>query len=100
MNNKPNHQVVRGVSLSATGQATVDPQLTSVLIDIAINIDDDSKYPVDVEHVLAAIVLASRAGEVDSETELSNTDAKLISVLASHVETVFQKFDGIVGADD
>ena len=100
MNNNPSQQIVRGISLSSSGQATVDSQLTNVLIDIAITIDDDSKFPVDVEHVLAAIVLATRTGDIDSATDLANADAKLVSILASHVETVFQKFGGKVGADD
>jgi len=96
----PSQQIVRGISLSPSGQASVDPQLTEVLIDIAIKIDDDSKFPVDVEHVLAAIVLASRAGDIDAATDLVGCDAKLVAMLALHVETVFQKFGGIVGADD
>ena len=78
----------------------VEPDLTEVLIDLAIKIDDDSKFPVDVEHVLAAIVFANQAGEVDSTTELAEADEKIVSILASHVETVFQKFDGKVGRDD
>lgn len=86
--------------LSSSGQATVAPELTDVLIDIAIKIDDGSKFPVDVEHVLAAIVLAARGGDIDSATDLAKADVELVSILASHVETVFQKFGGKVGADD
>ncbi|MFK7766051.1 MAG: hypothetical protein AB8B55_02330 [Mariniblastus sp.] len=100
MNINPSQQVVRGIALSASGQATVDPHLTDVLIDLAIKIDDDSKFPVDVEHVLAGIVLANQAGEIDSEADLAQADAKLISILASHVEIVFQKYGGKVGVDD
>lgn len=100
MNDKQSQQLIRGISLTPSGQATVDPELTEVLIDVAIKIDDDSKFPVDVEHVLAAIVLASRAGKVNAETVLDGADEELVSLLGSHVETVFQKFGGKVGADD
>lgn len=100
MPSKTPQQIVRGITLSPSGQATVEPDLTEVLIDLAIKIDDDSKFPVDVEHVLAAIVFANQAGEVDSTTELAEADGKIVSILASHVETVFQKFDGKVGRDD
>lgn len=86
--------------MSSSGQATVDPELTEVLIDVAIKIDDDSKFPVDVEHVLAAIVLASRVGEVNSETVLDGANEELVSLLGAHVETVFQTFGGKVGTDD
>ncbi len=96
----PSQQIVPGISLSPSGQATVDPALTSVLIDIAIKIDDTSRFPVDVEHVLAAIVLAAQNGDLDPATVLSSDDEPLVSVLAQHVETVFKKFGGKVGADD
>ena len=100
VNDKPSQQLIRGISLSSSGQATVDPKLTEVLIDVAIKIDDDSKFPVDVEHVLAAIVLASRVGEVNSETVLDGANEELVSLLGAHVETVFQTFGGKVGTDD
>lgn len=100
MDNNQDEPIVSGITLSSTGQATVDPALTTALIDIAIQIDDLSKYPVDVEHVLAAIVLAARAGQLDPGTAISPDDRSLVSRLAVHVETVFDRFDGRVGMDD
>jgi len=100
VNDNKNQQIVPGISLSNSGQATVDPALTEVLIDIAIKIDDMSKFPVDVEHVLAAIVLAARSGAIAADTKLSADNDSLISALAQNVETVFEKFGGKVGKDD
>ena len=100
MNGNQNQQIIPGISLSKSGQATVEPALTNCLIDIAIKIDDDSQHPVDVEHVLAAIILAARNGSIATDTDLSSDNDFLISILAEHVETVFKKFDGKVGADD
>lgn len=100
MNENQAHQIIPGISLSESGQATVDPSLTDVLIVIAIKIDDTSKHPVDVEHVLAAIVLAARGGAIEPDTKLSSDNDALISILAEHVETVFRKFGGKVGRDD
>jgi len=115
------HQtVIPGISLSSNGQAIVDPELTEVLIDIAIAIDDRSRHPVDVQHVVAAIVLAAEQAKTLEEqtgkqsrnqdekqierigltTKLSASDDSLLAVLAEHVETVFRKFGGKVGADD
>ena len=71
-----------------------------MLIDIAIKIDDTSKFPVDVEHVLAAIVMAAKSGSIASDTELASDNEPLISTLAKNVETVFEKFGGKVGMDD
>ncbi len=95
-----NQQIIPGISLSQSGQATVDPTLTDVLIDIAIKIDDMSKFPVDVEHVLAAIVLAAGSGSIGNDTDLSSDNDGLIAVLAEHVETVFVNYGGKVGMDD
>ena len=100
VNGNQDQQIVPGISLSTSGQATVDPALTEVLIDIAIKIDDMSKFPVDVEHVLAAIVMAARSESIAADTELSSDNEPLISALARNVETVFEKFGGKVGKDD
>lgn len=100
MNESSDQQIVPGISLSPSGKATVDPSLTYVLIDVAIKIDDMSRFPVDVEHVLAAIVLAARSGAIEPERELSCDDDELVSILAEHVEIVFERFGGKVGMDD
>ena len=44
MDDDQDQQLVPGISLSTSGQATVDPALTEVLIDIAIKIDDLSRF--------------------------------------------------------
>ena len=72
MDENNNQQIIPGISLSPSGQATVDPSLTEALIDIAIKIDDMSKFPVDVEHILAAIVMASHCEAIKPDTELSS----------------------------
>ena len=52
--------IIPGISMSPSGQATVDPTIADVLFDLVIL----AKLPVGVEHVLAAIVLAARQGEL------------------------------------
>ena len=93
-------QIVPGISVTSSGQATVDPSLADVLFDLAIKLEEPTNLPVDVEHVLAAIVLAARRGELDPETCLSSDDPALITVLIEHVKTVFVDYDGKVGSDD
>ena len=93
-------QVVPGISISVSGQATVDPSLADVLFDLAIKLEEPTNLPVDVEHVLAAIVLAARKGELDPNTQLSADDPALAEVLVCHVKTVFADYGGKVGEDD
>ena len=100
MDNSDDQQNVPGISISSSGQATVDPTLADVLFDLAIMLEEPTNLPVDVEHVLAAIVLAARKGELDSNTPLSSDDPALAEVLAVHVKTVFADYGGKVGRDD
>ena len=97
-NNKD--QVVPGISVTPSGHATVDPAMSDVLFDLALKLEEPSDLPVDVEHVLAAIVLSARHGALDSETPLSADDPTLVETLLPYVKTVFEKYNGTVGRDD
>jgi hypothetical protein len=100
MNNSDDQQIVPGISVTSSGQATVDPSLTDVLFDLAIKLEEPTNLPVDVEHVLAAIVLAARNGELDPNEPLSSDDPALAEVLVGHVKTVFADYGGNLGMDD
>ena len=93
-------QVVPGISISSSGQATVDPSLTDVLFDLALKLEEPTNHPVDVQHVLAAIVLAARSGELDPDIKFMSNDQALVSVLTAHVKTVFATYGGEVGRED
>ena len=93
-------QVVPGISISSSGQATVDPSLTDVLFDLALKLEEPTNHPVDVQHILAAIVLAARNGELDPDIKLSSDDQALVAALIPHVNSVFEKYGGEVGNED
>ena len=93
-------QIVPGVTVSSSGEATVDPSLKDTLFDLAINLEGPTNLPVDIEHVLAAIVLAARQNEIDSNTPICADDEALISVLAPNIKSVFKHYGGNVGSDD
>ncbi len=98
--NGDDEQVLPGISISPSGQASVDSSLTDVLFDLAIKLEELTQFPVDVEHVLAAIVMAARQGELDANTRLTSEDSAFAAVLTNHVKTVFSEYDGKVGMDD
>ena len=93
-------QVVPGISISSSGQATVDPSLADVLFDLALKLEEPTNHPVDVQHVLAAIVLAARNGELDPDIKLSSDDQALVAALIPHVKSVFEKYGGEGGKED
>ena len=100
MDKTPDRKMVPGISVTPAGQATVDPSVADLLFDLAITLEETTDLPVDVEHVVAAIVLAARNGELDPDTPLSSDDPALTQVLMTHVKTVFEQFGGNVGNDD
>ena len=100
MDKTSDHQIVPGISVTLVGQATVDPTVADLLFDLAIKLEEPTNLPVDVEHVLAGIVLAARKGELSPNTPLLSDDPVLIETLAVHVKTVFEQFGGKVGGED
>ncbi len=78
-------QIVPGISVSSSGQASVDPSLADVLFDLALQLEGPTDLPVDVEHVLAAIVLAARNGELAPDKPLRN-----VSRITSRQEFSFE----------
>ncbi len=100
MQSESEEQIVPGIVVTASGQATVDPSLADVLFDLAIMLEEPTNLPVDVEHVLAAVVLAARKGEIDPNMPLSSDDPSLVELLVGHIRTVFADYDGKVGEDD
>ena len=100
MGNSSDDQIVPGIFVTSAGQATVDPSVADRLFDLAIKLEEPANLPVDVEHVLAAIVLAARNGEIDPKTPISLDDPALVEVLVGHVKVVFEQFGGEVGRDD
>ena len=100
MANTDEHQIVPGISVTSAGQATVASSLTDVLFDLAGKLEEATDLPVDVEHILAAIILAARQGELDADTPLSADDPALVDHLKRHVQTVFADYGGRLGEDD
>jgi len=100
MSDESDQQIVPGISVTLSGQATVDPSVADVLFDLAIKLEGPTKLPVDVEHVLAAVVLAGRNGQLNPHTPLSSDDPALAEVLLDHVKTIFSDYNGQVGVDD
>ena len=60
MDDGGDQQIIPGISMSLSGQATGDPTIADVLFDLSIQLEKFAKLPVGVEHVLAAMVLAAR----------------------------------------
>ncbi len=83
-------QIVPGISIDATGQANIEAGKDDVLFDWALKLEEVTNLPVDVQHVIAALVLAERKGEVTTNKAISANDGVLVSVLTGHVKRFFR----------
>ena len=99
MSKKTETQIVPGLTVNGLGQASVDSALTEILCDLAIGLEESTDLPVDVEHVVAALLLASRDGELDAEASLRSDSPELMECLAKHVRMVFAAYGGEVGGE-
>jgi len=95
-----NSKIAEGIELSPTGQATVSAESSERLFDLAIELEEKTGLAVDVQHVLAAIIFSSRAGDFDPKSTLSSKNEQLLDLLAPYIRTVFSEYGGKVGSDD
>ena len=93
-------QVAPGIRLFRKGEATIDPGVANVLFDLAIKLEEPADLPVDVEHVLAAVVMLSREGRWDPNVAINASNETLVEMLLPKVKLIFSQFGGQVGADD
>ena len=90
--------IVEGVTLSKQGVVQVAPELETPLCDLAIELQEDG-HAVDVEHVLAALVMAVRDGRIEAGLSFAQA-AEQRETLARYVEIVFNRHGGQVSPDD
>ncbi|QDT64463.1 hypothetical protein [Calycomorphotria hydatis] len=92
--------IVRGIMMSPTGEVSVHSDVHEPLFDLALALEAQTQLPVDVEHVIAAFVLASRHGQVMPIQSVTARDRVLIETLTVHVRAVFDRYGGMVCEDD
>ena len=86
--------------MSPKNEATVDPELTERLLDMAELLEDRTGFPVDVEHALAAVVMGASTGEISADCQIDKQNQALVQTLEKYVRVVFSDFGGKVGQDD
>lgn len=89
-------RIVPGLSINPSGQATIESSLKDVLFDLALNLEEPTSLPVDVQHVVAALVLAARNHEIDCSGPIKADDKILLGILSPHVKAIFERHGGRV----
>jgi len=92
--------IVPGISLDDSGQAIIDRQMGQRLITLAIALEDHTPHPVDVQHVVAAIIYAARDGRLALGEPLPEQNPELLRLLAAHVNRLFAEHGGNVSGEE
>lgn len=93
-------QIIPGIMLDPAGHASVDGPTGKRLIELAIALESHTRHPVDVQHVLAGIIVAASRGELAADEALPPTSTGLCGLLARHVDALFARHGGRVAADE
>ena len=94
------HQVLPGIVVDTGGEVSVDSVAGKFLFDAALELEDAVPQPVDVEHVLAAIVLASREGRFEATTKTGTSNHELMEVLREYLPVVLRRYGSGFGRDN
>lgn len=100
MTQPPAQSIIPGISLDSQGHATVDAAMGRRLVELAIELEAHSRHPVDVQHVLAAIIQSVRCGDLSAGQPLRGSDTALLQLLARQVDALFQRHGGRVAHDE
>jgi hypothetical protein len=91
--------IASGIRLDESGHVSVNAEVGRALFDIAIELEDATPHPVDVEHVLAAIVLAERDELVNDQTRVSRDNSSLRGIICKYLPLVFEQHGDQLGAE-
>jgi len=91
--------IAPGIRLDDAGHVSVDAEVGRALFDLAIELEEATPHPVDVQHVLAAIVLAERDGLVNDQTQVSLQNSSLREIICRYLPLVFRQYGDQLGAE-
>ena len=84
-------EIVEGVSIDRRGTVAVTAGWQQTLCDIAIELQELTDYPVDVEHLLAALVMSVRDEKIVRGSKLTLGNREQNKILVRYVEILFQQ---------
>jgi len=100
MTKRSAEEIVAGVTIDRKGSVTVASGHQQGLCDIALDLQEETPLAVDVEHVLAALVMAVRDGRLERGARVTDDPKAFRSILLPYVKLVFQRFSGDVLGND
>ena len=91
--------IAQGISADDSGQVSVDADAGRLLIDLAIDLEDAMPQTIDVQHVLAAIVLAAGDGLIGDQTCMSRDNQTLRNRVIQYLPVVLERYGDQLGSE-
>ena len=86
--------IVEGVTIDRQGTVVVGKGFQQTLCDIALDLQEQTPHAVDVEHVLAALVMAVRDGKIPRNSGFSSVNEDQNKILSRYIEVLFERYAG------
>ena len=93
-------QIVEGVTIDRQGTVVVAEGFQKTLCDIALDLQERTPHAVDVEHVLAALVMAVRDGKIPRNSSFSSGDGAQNEILSRYIEVLFTRYGGKINGEN
>ena len=92
-------QIVAGVTIDRQGMVSVEEGFQQELCDVALALQECTPHAVDVEHVLAAVVMAVRDGKLPRNSALKKADGEQNRILSRYVHVLFERYAGEINGE-
>ena len=92
MPKRPPEEIVNGVTIDRQGLVVVAEGMQQVLCSLALKLQDQTPHAVDVEHVLAAVVMAVRDGKLARNSSLDSFCKTELDILQRYIDVLFQRY--------
>lgn len=91
--------ILPGISVDDSGRVSVDAKCGKLLFDLALEFEGIVSAPVDVEHVLAALILAVREQglTVVSDVEMAPSNPVLLNAVRDCLPVIFERYGSDLG---
>ena len=94
--------ILPGIESDESGRVSVDSIAGKLLFDLAVEAEDAVPHPVDVEHVLAALILAVHDHDlvVESVEDMTLSNPVLLAATRKFLPIVFERYGTGLGDVD
>ena len=99
MGKRSPEQIVAGVTIDRQGLVSVEEGFQQTLCDIALALQECTPHAVDVEHVLAALVMSVRDGKLPRNIDLNSNGSEQTRILSRYVNVLFERYAGEINGE-